>query len=212
MRALAWLFPLLLLTFHSQSSTPSTAPQTAQDHERPLVKDSDEYAVYSVILNAEQPSPKIKQFVINKLTMSEAETPCLGLIGGMTFSGAKVPTVDPTTMSDYTEKRKKSGLLDKRFSLTMPYVLAADEELRALFVLDKDGRAGDDSWAPFYQQYPGAAGIIVLSRVGFNEKKDQALVYVVQQTGMVGGVGRILVLSKSGDTWKIVKDVQMWLS
>lgn len=62
------------------------------------------------------------------------------------------------------------------------------------------------------KKYPDSAGIIVLSRVGFNSKKNQALIYIANQRGLLGGNGMFFVLAKGDQRWKVVKSVMMWIS
>jgi hypothetical protein len=186
---------------------------SAQNNEKAVIQDSEEYAVYSALLNTEYASANVKRFVITRETDSRTTHPFRGFIGGWAPSGAKRPETEPATKSDFDGKNDKSCLLDRRFAdLKTQYDLVTSDELHGIFVLDADGHVNEESWAPFYKRYPGAAGILTFSRVGFNSKKHQALVYVAIQRGLLGGSARFFVLAKINKTWEVRKQVVVGLS
>jgi|SRR5208337_2079581 len=191
------------------------ASQEPQDSQRKVVKDPEEYAVYNTLLNARYDRKTIRRFVISKnTTSSEKNSSFIGLLGGITFSGAKRPEVDSETSADYDAKYKETFALTNQFNLKVPYTLVTREELKAAFPIEEEGKPVDkECWNRFYKQYPESGGIVAFSRVGFNSKRDQALVYVASQSGFVGGSGWFVVFSRAaGGAWKIQKEVLVWLS
>ncbi|HLW81744.1 MAG TPA: hypothetical protein VKS20_06860 [Candidatus Acidoferrales bacterium] len=176
------------------------------------VTDSEEYAVYDAVLNSEYASSKAQELVINTETVSKKGGPFVGLVFGLAGTGAKPPKVESGTMSDFKAKGKKSYTLERQFRLKMQYVLRTNDELRPIFAARTPGHPEEDGWFRFYRNFPQASGINGLSRVGFNSRKDQALVFLVHQSSGLGGTRIFFVLSKSGGTWKIVKRVVMALS
>jgi hypothetical protein len=183
-----------------------------QTSDETSVQDPEEYAVYSAVLNALFASPKLQQFVINSETSSKTKPAFVGFIGGLTWSGAKQPETESDTASDFDAKNDKSYLLNRQFDLKMQYVLVASAELHTIFVQDAGGHPDMESWTRFYKQYPAAPGILAFSRVGLNSRKRQALVYVTNQRGLVGGSGAFVVLAKTGKTWEVQKQVMVWIS
>lgn len=180
--------------------------------EKAPVQNAEEYAVYSAILKAEFDPSRVQQLVVNIQTISAEKVPFVGFIGGLAPTGAKRPETRPETTTDFDSKNEKSILLEKLFDLKVPYVLVTDEKLKTIFVTDSNGYVSDESWNAFYKQYPGAPGILAFSRVGFDAQKTEAIVYVVIQSGLVGGAGRFFVLSKDREKWKVQKQVVIWLS
>ena len=85
----------------------------------------------------------------------------------------------------------------------MGYPLQPDMEIGAGYVLltqnDKSQlfNQNQDGWQLFYEKYPDAPGITALSRVGFNQTLDQALVYVGTQSQWLAGAGYYLLLKRS---------------
>ena len=67
-------------------------------------------------------------------------------------------------------------------------------------------------WAEFYQRYPDSHGILQLSRVGFNKKKDTALVYAGNQREGLSGAGYCILLSKRDGLWGVQETKMVWIS
>jgi hypothetical protein len=64
----------------------------------------------------------------------------------------------------------------------------------------------------FYERYPNTPGITTLSRVGFNEPLDQALVYIGTMSHWKAGVGYYVLLSKVNGSWLVEQQVMTWIS
>lgn len=67
-------------------------------------------------------------------------------------------------------------------------------------------------WDAFYKAYPGAQGHMTLSRVGFNQTLDEALVYVTNGAGELAWEGYYLLLSKVDRAWKVTADMMHGVS
>lgn len=176
------------------------------------VQDPDEYAVYTSVLKARYATKGVQKLVIDDYTPSPKRPPFIGFIGGMTFTGAKRPRVQPETARDFDAKNQETFALENHFGLALPCILVAESNLHEIFHLDSKGYVTEETWRRFYENYPGSQGIISLSRVGFNGTKDQALVYVANQSDLLGGAGLFFVLSKNNSKWEIQKSVMIWLS
>jgi hypothetical protein len=120
--------------------------------------------------------------------------------------------MDPETSADFDAKNKETYQLADRLSLTIPYVLVTEVQLRKIFYETADGKLDEECWRRFYKEFPDAPGVIAFSRVGFNAKKDQALLYVGNQRDFLGGSGVFYLLSKRGKAWQVDKGVILWLS
>lgn len=143
--ALVFLFAHIS-TLQSDKKSPSHSADVPEIHK---VEDAEEYVVYGVVLSTEYSNPKIKQFVINSKTVNTKEAPSIGLIGGLTYSGAKRPEVEAETAADFDAKAEKPSLLEMRFGDELSYVLASNDELQSIFREVAGGKAGDDGWARF---------------------------------------------------------------
>jgi hypothetical protein len=71
---------------------------------------------------------------------------------------------------------------------------------------------GSGSWKIFYANYPGATGFTLLSRIGFNSARDQALVYFGNSCELLCGHGYLVLLKKHNGKWKVMKQVTIWIA
>ena len=96
-------------------------------------------------------------------------------------------------VADYNRATGTPWRLQKNFKLA-DYELAPQAELDALLKNNPQG------WQEFHRRYPGAAGYVEFSAVGFNADKTVAVVYIGQHCGNLCGSGQIFVmqLSKRG--------------
>jgi hypothetical protein len=69
-----------------------------------------------------------------------------------------------------------------------------------------------DFWTQFYRKYPGSAGIVVLSRVGFNDGFTRAFVYREHLSGNLAMNGVYLVLVREAKGWRIEKTIPSWIA
>lgn len=67
-------------------------------------------------------------------------------------------------------------------------------------------------WNSFYVNHPESTGYLKFCRVGFNNKRDIAFVYVEQFCGGVCGYGGYFILEYQNDNWKIIKEIETWVN
>jgi hypothetical protein len=169
-----------------------------------------EYEIYSVVLNEFGEGSKdrpVAQLVVQETTSADVPPGWQGLTPLYEWPGFKLnfpenlvtawqkqnENDDSTISADYLKCKKKC-------------VLMAQDKLLAFFKKDS-GR-----WKDFYKQFPQAQGISLLSRVGFDEKGDRALVYEGTMRDNLGGWGYFMLLERHDGVWSI-KDRQMvWIS
>ena len=92
-------------------------------------------------------------------------------------------------ISDYLKVNKTKWRLKRNLTLTFPYQLVAREKIFSL------------GWNGFYKQYPGSAGYLSLSAVGFNLERSIAIVSIASNCGYLCGEGRYHVLQKKDGKW-----------
>ena len=64
----------------------------------------------------------------------------------------------------------------------------------------------------FRQTFPGASGIISLSRVGFDSTLHEAIVSSEFVCGMLCGEGRRHILRETRGKWVVVQSLVVWIS
>jgi len=101
--------------------------------------------------------------------------------------------------ADFDSKnRNKPQSLTGEFPDDIQYHLASEAELPGY----------SENWQPFQDKFPDAYGHIKLSRVGFNEARDRALVYVDFAHGREMWDAYFILCAKNGESWDVVKTEQ----
>jgi hypothetical protein len=188
---------------------PQDRPSTSAD------RDSDSDEVYGAVVNwrVAHPGegPQAKRLVFSDQTIqyscfSEKIEDCAAKVK------EQLPLVfgqdlEISLLTDYLEHNKDRGSLSKSILTGLPQSWISDAEREALFKNKKH-----DGWQSFYAKYPDAGGITAFSRVGFNEKRDRALVYSTISCGWLCGTGHYFLLTKESGKWSLVKGYMAWIS
>ncbi len=181
----------------------------------PTDQDSDSDEVYGAIVNwrtahpGEGPKPTALVFLDTTV-----QYPCLtgrpeecatATRESLTRTFGQDLEVD--LLNDYLENNKDRGPLSKSIPTDLPKSWLSDVEEEALFKSKKH-----DGWKTFYAKFPGAGGIMAFSRVGFNEKRDRALVYSQIDCGWLCGTGHYHLLKRESGKWVLIKSYMAWIS
>jgi len=111
----------------------------------------------------------------------------------------ELKSLDKDTLEDFKAVNQVSQVLDLPLTVNKPY---------EYIVLPND----EAGWMEFAQKYPNAISITTLSKIGFNKKLDQALVYMAYRCGNECGSANIYFLVRKGDIWKVEGSVNVWMS
>jgi DNA-binding transcriptional regulator/RsmH inhibitor MraZ len=159
--------------------------------------DPDEYAVYRAAIEHLYGDAEYERYVILDRTARWIDA-------DYGYFGANLPTLTRETYDDYEGRNQVTWPLVDAFGLTTPVVLVGRAELAEIFA--------DGGWDEFYRRYPGAQGEMMLSRVGFDAGRTQALVYVGNQSHYLAGVGLAALLERTPAGWKVVGTAMLWIS
>ncbi len=111
------------------------------------------------------------------------------------------------TIQDFlTKSCTTAGPLSQTFHTDLPKTFIA---VRGVHFSDLIANDGSQS---FEQLYPGAAGIISFSRVGFDPNLSEAVVSTSFVCGMLCGSGQRYVLRKVRGRWQVVNGWTVWIS
>ena len=116
------------------------------------------------------------------------------------------PQLGKDILRDFEQKNENPSLLQRRFTLACEYVLVSRREIESIFFNNGDG------WDDFYTKYPGSQGILTLSRVGFNDAKDTAVLYSGSQSNWLNGHGSMVLMKKIAGRWTVLDGATMWVS
>jgi hypothetical protein len=116
--------------------------------------------------------------------------------------------VSRDTLDDFHARNKRPSPLVSKLDLGVKVLFIAGREYKALVPVKR----GSSEWGPFYAKYPEAAGVIFLSRAGFNGGRTEALVEVGRGCGLGCGEGAFVFLRKDGGSWKVSESYGGWMS
>jgi hypothetical protein len=175
------------------SATSATPAQT--------IATADEYDIYSALISGYS----------NPLIIIEDTTanPDSGLFvpgDAVNTMKGQWPQLGKDILRDFEQKNENPSLLQRRFTLGAKYVLVSRREIESIFLNNGDG------WDDFYTKYPGSQGILTLSRVGFNEAKDTAVLYSGSQSNWLNGHGSMVLMKKVAGRWTVLDGATMWVS
>jgi hypothetical protein len=190
-------FSLLCLVLYSCSVKPTSIPLVSTQQ-----MDQEEQAVYSAVL--------LKIYSASNYVIMDFTT--TGLNGTQEMSATldrvllNMHDVAPETATDFRARNDTAYPLRPDMEIGAGYVLLNQHDRSQLFNQNQDG------WQLFYEKYPDAPGITTLSRVGFNNTLDQALVYAGMQSQWLAGAGYYLLLNKVNGAWIVEQQVMTWIS
>ena len=99
---------------------------------------------------------------------------------------------------DFISENQSAKILDTRIRWSTPVVAVSSRELQDLL-----GR--ELAWDRFHSRYPESSGTLAFSAVGFNERRDRALVRTTFECGLLCGGIRFHALERSGNDWHVVE-------
>jgi hypothetical protein len=192
--------PLLLASQPFASHAPSNAARTDATEE--------EFAVYAATIDkliaggvaAFAGNAKVTLLVIKDHTVADRFFP--GLLENHEYIRQELPSLLDETLNDYKHKNKEQSSLKDSFKLKIKHVLISEEEIKQTIK--------DAGWKDFYEKYPESGGLISFSRVGFDSRMTQALVYFEHWCGGLCGSGNYILLRKEGESWKVVSVSRAW--
>ncbi len=105
---------------------------------------------------------------------------------------------DWQAIRDFVKENQAAKLLDPRFAWSAPVVVVRRNYLQDLMDDDPD-------WNRFRKTYPDSPGTLTFSAVGFNERRDYALVRTSFECGLLCGGIRFHALERRAGVWHVVE-------
>jgi hypothetical protein len=165
---------------------------------------AEEYAVYSGLINTFPSEKGVDLLLVANQTIStvpqEPEVDEKGFIKHNLPNETVKETLDDYKLNDHQPLK-----IVNRLTVNRKYILLSNREAKSYF-------ENSSAFLSFQEKYPNSSGrIIMLSRVGFNKKMDEALVYAWAYCGGDCGGGGYYLLRKADGVWK-VKEKKIWIS
>jgi len=172
--------------------------------------DNEEYVVYSTLLSGideTKDGKPVKLSVLNDQTEDASLERC-PWDSVIKSPNGTIPSDVESIIKDYKAKNKEPHKLSRALDLKINYLLVGRREFNSYF----EGGRVDEGWQAFYGKYSDSSGYITFSRVGFNQSKTQALIYLDLHCGELCGVGGHIFLSKEKGEWKVIGGKLCWMS
>ncbi len=122
----------------------------------------------------------------------------------------ELPTISPETLKNYKVANAENYSLTAIFSEDNKFAMVnRDEYLRPMMC--PEAKCAD--LEKLQKKYPGASGVIMLSKIGFNRAKNQALVYTQIDIGTSENEFHIVLLNMQDGEWVIEDSIKVeWVS
>jgi len=196
------LVDLFLTTNHTDVS-PVTLPR--------LNSDEEANEIYRVLVH--------RQFIVNdeiQLIVIQAETTSCPMYEdesvkekfGVTeefhqMMSKSMPEAEVQTLDNYL-LMNKTGQKLKVWNLGVNSVIVTNSDL-------PDSKF-ENFWDRFYRKYPNSPGLMFFSKVGFNDRHEQAFLYMAKSCGGLCGVGKYVLLNKVNGEWVVSNEQELWVS
>lgn len=164
--------------------------------------EAEEYAVYSAVIDELSRGWGASGRVTLRI---EKDFPSSDVYArnGHEYVKAIMREVSQEVRDDYEAKNKLPYELKSLFDIRVPYVLVSS---KARWSQPQKG-ASRKMAEPNHR-----SSSMTLSRVGFNAKADQALVYVGLICGRLCGSGSYVMLAKENGVWRVERRRAVWKS
>lgn len=120
------------------------------------------------------------------------------------YLAEQLPQLSQDMIDNWQAANAESITWEDNFDLSAPVVFISQDDL--------DKLVDDAYWTDFHAQFPEAGGYFMLSRPGFNEAGDQALVYLSFFAGSLAAHGSYYLLSYENGVWLVVGEAMLWIS
>ena len=196
---------LAILSFIALAALPFASAQSIEN----ATIEREEYAVYSAMIIDYVDEERGVMVIANPTVRRDEPWTVKTLEFYSTdlktyITAANAPVVAQETLDDFLRRNKSNRWLTPKFEIDRKYVLVDYREITKLASDMGHPNTAPEEWKPFFKEYPESHGFISLSRVGFNQQMDQALVHVGWRCPSLCGHWSFLLLAKKDGVWKVV--------
>lgn len=171
----------------------------------------EDYAAYSAILanrgGYEDPEERWDDkpdLVIAESTATGDEVKSRG--GGWGFRSNSREAPSSETNAAFDLRSTQSCQIQHKINYSGGYSLISEKEINHFFKKHGSG------WKGFYEKYPKSSGFWRFSLVGYNQSKEEAVVYVSHSCGSLCGTGHLYLLRRINGHWSVENRLMLWIS
>jgi hypothetical protein len=195
---------LLSSSVFTQTKRKTSPSKPAANIPAPI--DDEDYAVYSIALK--------ELFGGKSIALENQVSGCTGVgnnkegeaLWQKSLDGlsSKLKRLNLKTIADFKGKSSLCRTIEAKFSSSVK--LISKQERRTIF----SGKDRRKAWAAFNKKFPGSNGYVIVSNVGFNEDRTQALVDISNKCGDKCGAEQFVLLTKSNGSWSVIGMNSVW--
>jgi hypothetical protein len=174
---------------------------------------AEEYLIYDQVvidkfLTSQTTLVLIDRQTVTRLNPDDEEPPTKAFFDENEYFDGEL---DPNLVTDFIAKVRQPSRLETRFNFGISYRLVSGQDPErpevSLVPIPAAWRRGGlvEGPAPM-------VGVLGFSRVGFNRGRSQALVYVADFRPDGTGAGFLILLRRTGKTWKILDTEVVWVA
>jgi len=181
-------------------------PLHAQKSPPPASLTDDDAAVYTSLLKDLYQAAKGRPIILSNQTALGVPP---GMVGNLPVQGPQTNTflerIAPDARQNYEDINHAS------LHIPSPCKFAPDCQLVDLADVTLQVK-NEKAWRKFMLKHPNTPGIIIVSRIGYNGARDQAVVYSGMSCGELCGQGEFTWLLKHNGVWEVESSNVVWIS
>tara|TARA_B100001248_G_C27305038_1_gene419020 strand:- start:310 stop:918 length:609 start_codon:yes stop_codon:yes gene_type:complete len=121
---------------------------------------------------------------------------------------SKESGVSPRCFEEWSLKNRESTSIKFKISSELDISFLSTYDLDTLF----NENTAKENWAQFNNLYKDYDGFIAISRIGYNDTKDQAVLLLEHHCGASCGTGKFISLIKTQNKWSVESTLTIWLA
>lgn len=192
----------------------SEAAQLRMPEAKPEPVSAEEYAIFARVIEAKFLTSQTETVLIGRMTVTklgpnDQDVPSRAYFSGRQLFGGLMA---PELATDFILRNGRPSRLESRFTLAVRYRFVSGDGLI---------EEPEVSLAPIPASFrpvrpaqgaPPTVGVLKFARVGFAQRRDQALVYVEEERQDGAGAGMMLLLQWTSKGWEFLDTEVLWIT
>ena len=116
--------------------------------------------------------------------------------------------ISPKCFEEWSLINKESTSIKFKISSELDINFLSEYDIDTLFA----GDTAVENWKQFNSLYKDYDGFIAISRIGYNDTKDQAVLLLEHHCGPSCGTGKFINLEKTLNKWAVQSTLTIWLA
>jgi hypothetical protein len=208
------LHGLMLVTVLLMTPVSGEAAQLKTPEAKPEPVSAEEYAIFARVIETKFLTSQTETVLIGRLTVTKLGPNDQDVPSRAYFSGRQLfaGLMAPELATDFILRNGRPSRLEPRFTLAVRYrFVSGDGLVEEPEVSLAPIPALFQSTRPV-QGAPPTVGVLKFARVGFAQRRDQALVYVEEERQDGTGAGMMMLLQWTSGGWEFLDTEVLWIA